>query len=77
MFYFIFTSGQGDTIKDILGSSDTFSALMHSTLLSAFSAKILSIGQRLLTIDETFEAWYGGVKFMMMGLLVLVYLGVG
>ena len=72
MFYFIFTSGQGDTIKDILGSSDTFSALMHSTLLSAFSAAILSIGQRLLTIDETFEAWYGGVKFMMMGLLVLV-----
>ena len=72
MFYFIFTSGQGDTIKDILGSSDTFSALMHSTLLSAFSAAVLSIGQRLLTIDETFEAWYSGVKFMMMGLLVLV-----
>ena len=37
MFYFIFTSGEGDSIKDILGSADTFGALMHSTLLSAVS----------------------------------------
>ena len=34
MFYFIFSSGEGESIKDILGSADTFSALMHSTLLS-------------------------------------------
>ena len=72
MFYFIFSSGQGDTIKDILGSADTFSALMHSTLLSAFVATVLSVGQRILSLNETFEAWYNGLKFMMMGLLVLV-----
>jgi Na+/H+ antiporter NhaC len=72
MFYFIFSSGQGDTIKDILGTADTFSALMHSTLLSAFVATILSVGQRILSLNETFEAWYNGLKFMMMGLLVLV-----
>ena len=72
MFYFIFSSGQGDTIKDILGSADTFSALMHSTLLSAFVAAALSVGQRILSLNETFEAWYNGLKFMMMGLLVLV-----
>ena len=72
MFYFIFSSGQGDTIKDILGSADTFSALMHSTLLSAFVAAILSVGQRILSLNETFEAWYNGLKFMLMGLLVLV-----
>ena len=72
MFYFIFSSGQGHTIKDILGSADTFSALMHSTLLSAFVAAILSVGQRILSLNETFEAWYNGLKFMLMGLLVLV-----
>jgi len=72
MFYFIFSSGQGETIKDILGSADTFSALMHSTLLSAFVATLLSVGQRILSLNETFEAWYNGLKFMMMGLLVLV-----
>ena len=72
MFYFIFSSGQGNTIKDILGSADTFSALMHSTLLSAFVAAVLSVGQHILSLNETFEAWYNGLKFMLMGLLVLV-----
>ena len=72
MFYFIFSSGEGESIKDILGSADTFSALMHSTLLSAFVAAILSVGQRILSLNETFEAWYNGLKFMLMGLLVLV-----
>ena len=72
MFYFIFTSGSGESIKDILGSADTFSALMHSTLLSAFVAAVMSIGQRILSLNETFEAWYSGLKFMLMGLLVLV-----
>ena len=72
MFYFVFTSGEGSTLKEILGSSDTFSALMHSTLLSAITAAILSISSGTLSIDETLDAWFSGVKFMLMGLLVLL-----
>ncbi len=72
MFYFVFSSGEGSTLKDILGSSDTFSALMHSTLLSAITAATLSIGRGVLTVNETLDAWFGGVKFMLMGLLVLL-----
>ena len=72
MFYFVFTSGQGSTLKEILGSSDTFSALMHSTLLSAITAAILSISSGTLSINETLDAWFSGVKFMLMGLLVLL-----
>ena len=72
MVYFIFSSGEGNNLKEILGSADTFTALMHSTLLSALVAAGLSIGQRILTLNETFEAWYGGLKFMVMGMLVLI-----
>ncbi len=72
MFYFVFTSGQGSTLKEILGSSDTFSSLMHSTLLSAITAAILSISSGTLSINETLDAWFSGVKFMLMGLLVLL-----
>ena len=72
MFYFVFSSGEGSTLKDILGSSDTFSALMHSTLLSAITAAALSISRGVLTVNETLDAWFGGVKFMLMGLLVLL-----
>jgi hypothetical protein len=62
MFYFIFTSGDGDTIKDIIGSSDTFGALMHSTLLSALVAAGLSIGQGILNVNETLDAWFSGLS---------------
>ena len=72
MFYFVFSSGQGSTLKDVLGSSDTFSALMHSTLLSAITAALLSITRGSLTVNETLDAWFSGVKFMLMGLLVLL-----
>ena len=72
MFYFVFTSGQGSTLKEILGSSDTFSALMHSKLLSAITAAVLSISRGTLSINETLDAWFSGVKFMLMGLLVLL-----
>jgi len=72
MFYFVFTSGEGDSLKDILGSSDTFGALMHSTLLSALVAAGLSIGQGILNLNETLNAWFSGVKFMLMGMLVLI-----
>ena len=72
MFYFIFTSGEGDSLKDILGSSDTFAALMHATLLSALVAAGLSIGQGILNLNETLDAWFSGLKFMLMGLLVLL-----
>ena len=72
MFYFIFTSGDGGSIKDILGSSDPFGALMHSTLLSALVAAGLAISQGVLNLTETLDAWFSGVKFMLMGMLVLI-----
>ncbi len=72
MLYFIYSTGEGDTIKDILGSSDTFSALMHATLLSALTAAVMSVGQGILTLNETLDAWFSGLKFMLMGFLVLI-----
>ena len=57
MVYFIFSSGEGNNLKEILGSADTFTALMHCTLLSALVGAGLSIGQRMLRRKETFEAW--------------------
>ena len=72
MFYFVFTSGNGKTIIEILSTSDTFSALMHSTLLAVIVAATLSIGQGILDINETLDAWFSGVKFMLVGTVVLI-----
>jgi len=72
MFYFIITSGTGKTIIEVLSTSDIFGALMHSTLLSVVIAAILSISQKVLSINETLDAWFSGVKFMLSGIIVLV-----
>ena len=72
MFYFVFTSGNGKTIIEILSTSDTFSALMHSTLLAVIVAATLSISQGILDINETLDAWFSGVKFMLVGTVVLI-----
>ena len=60
MLYFIFSSGEGDSLKEILGSADTFAALMHSTLLSALIAAMLSVGQRILSLIQRTQVYgYG------------------
>lgn len=68
----IYVTGEGENLQDIIGSSDSYAALMWATMLSVMVAAALSIGQRILTLNETFEAWYAGVKFMLMGITVLV-----
>lgn len=68
----IYMTGEGERLQDILGSADSYKALIYGTLLSMLTAAILSVSQRILSLNEVFSAWYGGLKFMMMGMVVLV-----
>jgi Na+/H+ antiporter NhaC len=68
----LFISGEGDTLTDIIGSADAFAVLMWASLLGCLMAAALSLGQRLLTLDETIDAWLAGARFMMTGLVLLV-----
>src|SRR5690625_6182169 len=68
----LYFSGAGDGIRDIIGSADSYKALMWASLLAAITAGVLSVGQRILTVDETVEAWYSGVKSMLFAMIILV-----
>lgn len=68
----LFISGEGETVTDIIGSADAFSVLIWASLLGSFMAALLSLGQRLLTLDETIDAWLAGARFMMTGLVLLI-----
>ena len=68
----LFISGEGETITDIIGSADPFGVLIWASLLGCLMAAALSLGQRLLTLDETIDAWLAGARFMMTGLVLLV-----
>ncbi len=68
----LFISGEGETITDIIGSADPFGVLIWASLLGCFVAALLSLGRRLLTLDETIDAWLAGARFMMTGLVLLI-----
>ena len=68
----LFITGEGDSIKDIIGSSDSYKSLMWASLAGAMTAGVLSVGQRILSLEETVEAWYNGLKAMLFAMIILV-----
>lgn len=68
----LFISGEGETVTDIIGTANAYSVLIWASLLGSFMAALLSLGQRLLTLDETIDAWLAGARFMMTGLVLLI-----
>ena len=64
-------AGPGADLKDIFGSADPFNTLLWGSLAGCLVAAVLSIGQRLLTVHECVDAWVGGVKAMMIAMVIL------
>ena len=56
----IYVTGEGDTLRDIVASTDSYTALLWASLLGAVTAAVLSGLQRILTLSETMDAWYAG-----------------
>ena len=65
-------TGQGDTLQDLIGSADSYAALLWGALLSMVVAIAMTAVQRLLSINETLEGMFKGMHVMFDGLLVLV-----
>ena len=68
----MFITGEGDNLRDIIGTANSYTALLWASLLGALTAGILAVGSRSLEIGEAIEAWLVGVKAMMMGMIVLI-----
>ncbi len=68
----LFITGEGETVKDIIGSADSYVVLIWASMLSCFVAGALTLGQRLMSLHETVEAFLMGLRFMFTGVLLLV-----
>ncbi len=68
----LYATGEGDTLQDIIGSADSYSALMWGSLLGVITAVVLSLGRRTLSLSETVNAWFAGVKTMLLACIILV-----
>lgn len=65
--------GPGDhAVRDIIGASNAYEAMMWSSFIGALTAAALSIGQRILNAHETVDAWYGGARATLFGMITLI-----
>jgi len=65
-------AGADASIREIIGAADSYKALMYSSLLGVLVAGALSIGQGILTLEETVDAWYSGLKAMLFAMIILL-----
>jgi len=71
----LYVTGRGDGsegLREIIGNADSYKALMWASLLGALTAATLSIVQRILTLGEVVDAWYAGLKAMLIAMIILV-----
>jgi Na+/H+ antiporter NhaC len=67
-----YVTGEGESLQDIVGSADSYKALLWASLVGTLAATALVWGQRILTLEEIVEAWSNGAKLMFFAMVVLI-----
>ena len=65
-------SGFTKKLGTLIGASDSYSALLWASLCSLLSAMLLTLGQRIMTLQKTMETAIAGFKTMIPALLILI-----
>jgi len=67
------SDGSGtQTLRQIIGDADSYKALMWASLLAVIAAVALTVAQRLMSLRDTMDAWYRGVKSMGFAMVILI-----
>ena len=68
----LWVTGEGDSVQAIIETADSYKALLWGSLLSIAVAIVMTLGQRLLNVEDTLEGMMNGMHTMFDGLLILV-----
>ncbi len=68
----IFVTGEGETLRDIVGSADSYKALIWGSLVGTSMAIAMTMLQGVLTFEETFEAFTDGMTSVIGAVIILV-----
>ncbi|MDG1438217.1 MAG: Na+/H+ antiporter NhaC family protein [Emcibacteraceae bacterium] len=68
----MWSSGTGSSFQEIMGSADSFKALMWSSFLATMCAGGIALLRRHLSFDEVLSSWIKGVEMTVVSLLVLI-----
>ncbi len=67
----LYVTGEGNTLREIIGSADSYKAMLWGSLLGVLTAGLLSAIQRILTLGQIVTAWYNGMKAMFLAIIIL------
>jgi Na+/H+ antiporter NhaC len=60
------------TLQDIIGNANSYTALMWSSLSAMMAAAVLTLGQRIMGLEEVVNSWFHGVRAMLMAMIILI-----
>ena len=58
-------------LRDIIGNSDSYSALLWSSFIAAIVAGIMIASQKIMNLTETVNAWFTGTRTMFLAVVIL------
>jgi Na+/H+ antiporter NhaC len=59
-------------VRDVIGAADPFLALLWASFSGVVTAIVLAVSQRILKINEAIDAWVGGMRSMLLAIMILV-----
>ncbi|MEM1117280.1 MAG: Na+/H+ antiporter NhaC family protein [Bacteroidota bacterium] len=65
-------AGDAMTFSNVMGAADSYKAMMWASLASVLVAVVLTVSQRILTLTEAVDAWYAGMKTMLLAIIILI-----
>ncbi len=65
--------GPGDfPLRDIFGAANSFHVLLWASLVGSITSILLTLGQRILSVQEVMDAWIAGIRAMVLAMVILV-----
>jgi len=58
-------------VRDIISNSNSYLALLWGSFSACAVAALMIVAQRLLTLRETVDAWFAGIRSMFLAVLIL------
>lgn len=65
-------AGPDASLMDVFGAADPFATLLWGSLAGCLMAILLSAVQGILTVTEGIDAWLGGIRAMVIAMIILV-----
>ena len=65
-------AGADAGLQAVIGNADSYRSLLWASLLSAIVAVVMTVSQKLLTMEEAIDAWMTGVKSVFGAMVILM-----